>query len=65
MVPGSRGPIPTKERLAGGVPGAEYVGDVGEFAPPSVVVVADLVSGGNVSRDMPGGGGGASICEEM
>lgn len=48
------------ERQAGGL-----LGDVGELAPPSVVVVLDLESGGSVRRGMPGGGGGASIWEEM
>lgn len=41
------------------------MGDVGELAPPSEVVVLDLESEGSVSRGIPGGGGGASIWEEM
>lgn len=64
-LPGSREPIPTKGRLAGGVPGAEYVGDVGELEAASAEVVLDLDSGGSVRRGRPGGGGGASIWEEM
>lgn len=57
--------MPTKGRLAGGVPGAEYVGDVGELAPPSEVVVVDLESGASVKRGKLGCGGGTSIWEEM
>ena len=45
--------------------GPHLLGDVGELAPPSAVVVLDLESGGNVRRGMPGGGGGASIWDEM
>lgn len=61
---------PTKEvRLAGGVPGAEYVGDVGEFAPPSEEVVVAFDSAGSVGLGREDGGearegagpGGANI----
>lgn len=60
---------PTKEeRLAGGVPGAEYVGDVGELAPPSDEVVVTLESAGSVGLGREDGGaregggpGGTSI----
>lgn len=57
--------MPTKERLAGGVPGAEYVGEVGELPPLSEEVVLALESGGSERRGMVGGGGGASIWEEI
>lgn len=55
--------------MAGGVPGAEYVGDVGEFAAPSeeVVVAFDSVGSVGLGRDDGGaaregaGPGGANI----
>lgn len=61
---------PTKDdRLAGGVPGAEYVGDVGEFVPVSEDVVVAFDSVGRVGLEREDGGlaregagpGGANI----
>lgn len=43
--------------MAGGVPGAEYVGDVGEFVPPSEEVVVAFDSEGSVGLGREDGGG--------